>query len=142
MQSSGSQISPHMLQLSYDVLQKRMIDLIGVNFIEIYNKFAAKRNLEMAEKKDPTYQEYNNMMLLLASYIYFKDDISTLDVLNYKCAFIMMFPEYIRKNKHRIVQSMVEAINMIQKPEYKPYIRESLIVSYSEFLHKLFQECK
>ena len=106
---------------NYGQLHCRMMELMPYNFIDVYNKFAVKRITEDTlqnnlQHKKYSRHEFETLMMLIASYMYFKDDITIFEVFNYKTAFIMHYPEYIINNKHRITVYIHEAYHILKKP--------------------------
>lgn len=127
----------------YDRLLNRMIELMDNQFIEVYNKFAIQRQNEYFKKKGLSSKEYDTLMLLLSSYIYFKDDVSRFDVYLYKCAFNIKYPEYLANKKEKIFQNIVEVVKMIEKSgAYYDYSIKKFIGEYSIFLKTLHDICK
>lgn len=135
---------------NYGQLQVRMMELIPYNFVDAHNKFAIKHTEESDKQKHLEEKKYSRegfetLMLLIASYIYFKDDPTIYEVFNYKAAFLLRFPEYIMNNKHKLVVYMHEAYNILKKPEFRAYLvtaPNSVVIQYTVLLNKLISACK
>ena len=135
---------------NYGQIQARMMELIPYQFVETHNKFAIKRNYEDEAQKDvnqKTYSrdEFETLMLLLSSYMYFKDDPTIFEVYNFKAAFLLRFPEYITNYKHKLTVYMHEAYNIIKRNEFRTYLTASsncVVIEYIILLNKLISTCK
>ncbi len=144
----------------YGRVLNRANQLIPIAFTEVYNDFAKKRNEEDStnrigviygssatedSKQIKTYSmdKVNVLMMLLASHIYFRDDPSICELLNFKCAFLMRYPEYIANKKDKILNNISELVTLLGRPEFKSFALTSdcMYIHYTTFLSRLLTQC-
>ncbi len=145
----------------YGRVLNRANQLIPIAFTEVYNDFAKKRNEEDStnrigviygssatedSKQIKTYSmdKVNVLMMLLASHIYFRDDPSICELLNFKCAFLMRYPEYIANKKDKILNNINELVTLLGRPEFKSFALtpDCMYIQYTTFLSRLLSQCK
>jgi len=145
----------------YGRVLNRANQLIPIAFTEVYNDFAKKRNEEDAARervrstsqlclheeakpiKTYSMDKVNVLMMLLASHIYFRDDPSICELLNFKCAFLMRYPEYIANRKDKILNNISELVTLLGRPEFKSFALTSdcMYIHYTTFLSRLLTQC-
>ncbi len=144
----------------YGRVLNRANQLIPIAFTEVYNDFAKKRNEEDStnrigviygssatedSKQIKTYSmdKVNVLMMLLASHIYFRDDPSICELLNFKCVFLMRYPEYIANKKDKILNNISELVTLLGRPEFKSFALTSdcMYIHYTTFLSRLLTQC-
>lgn len=128
----------------YGRVLNRANQLIPIAFTEVYNDFAKKRNEEEAKQiKSYSIDKVNVLMMLLASHIYFRNDPSICELLNFKCAFLMRYPEYIANKKDKIMNNIAELVSLLGRPEFKEFALTSdcMYIHYTTFLSRLLTQC-
>ncbi len=128
----------------YGRVLNRANQLIPIAFTEVYNDFAKKRNEEEAKPiKTYSMDKVNVLMMLLASHIYFRDDPSICELLNFKCAFLMRYPEYIANKKDKIMNNISELVTLLGRPEFKSFALtpDCMYIQYTTFLSRLLTQC-
>jgi hypothetical protein len=124
----------------YGRVLNRANQLIPIAFTEVYNEFAKKRNEEEAKPiKTYSMDKVNTLMMLLASHIYFRDDASICELYNFKCAFLMKYPEYIVNRKDKVIDNIAEMAKLLNRPQFKEFAVTSdcVFLYYTTFLSRL-----
>jgi len=93
-----------------------MPTIIGPTFTLVYNDFAYKRQIDISLV--PAIKEYESLMLLLNSHLYWSDDpVMQFVIYMYKCSINTHHPEYLRSSKHKYLAAIQESLIFKQHPE-------------------------